>query len=139
MNLIFYPNNIDFDYLVDAVNMTIDKLTKFKQPYKLFNYNDKNVIEQKRITMDDHKGKNLIIPLEFIKNYCNQLKIIDFYIYIFTDGYSDEFTDIYIPDYMPENIINLFYIQIPNNKYENKELDFYDDWLDDIRFKYVKY
>lgn len=134
MNLLFYPQNIE--YIQEAVDITIKNLVKYKQKYKLFTYHDIFVSEINEFKLIESNGKNLIIPLEFIKNYCNNNNQ-KFYIYIFTDGYSDIYYNINISDYMPENVENLFYIVIPNKN--NNIKDFKNDWLNDDRFKLIDF
>lgn len=137
MNLIFFPSNFKLELIRDAVELALDKLDENEQTFKLFDYNDKDVVEQEYIDIHRSIGKNLIVPLEFIKDYCNNNPDQEFYIYLFTDGFSDEYKELNISDYMPENVSNIFYVVIPYD-YLNNRADFQEMWLIDERFKYIE-
>jgi len=132
-SLLFYPSDFNLQYIIKDVEDEIDSLKTLEKPYKVFNYNYISVEEQEKGLSSRSHGRTLKVVLDFIKDYV--LKNIDkkFYIYLFTDGYSNNYHDININEYISDNIIKFKYI-VNENEHNLGKLDFNKDWLLNKKF-----
>lgn len=135
-SLLFYPSDFNLKYIIKDVDDEIDTLQILEKPYKVFNYNYVSVEEQKNGLSSRSYGRTLKIVLDFIKEYVSKYPNIQFYIYLYTDGYSNYYHDININDYISDNIIKFKYI-VNENKYNLGKLDFNKNWL--LNKKFIMY
>jgi len=134
--LLFYPSDFNLQHIIKYVEDEIDTLTTLDKTYKVFNYNSSSVEEQQNVLSSRSNGRNLSIVLDFIKNYVNNNQDKQFYIYLYTDGYSNTYKDINISDYISNNIIKFKYINI-ENKYNLGKLDYNNNWKSNNKFIYI--
>ncbi len=134
MNLIFFPSDFKLEYIKPYVQELIDSFNITKQKYKLFNYNKYTVEQVNNLNMCRSHGLNLLVPLNFIKGYCNN--DINYNIYIFTTGYSDNQINIDINDYILPNINKFVYLEKKINLYYDIN-DFKHEWLNNKKFIYL--
>ena len=134
--LLFYPSDFNLQHIIKYVEDEIDTLITLDKPYKVFNYNSSSVEEQQNVLSSRSNGRNLSIVLDFIKNYVNNYQDTQFYIYLYTDGYSNTYKDINISDYISNNIIKFKYINI-ENKYNLGKLDYNNNWKSNNKFIYI--
>jgi len=135
--LIFYPADFNIASITKYVEDEIDTLEILGNPYKVFNYNYASVEEQElgpapNLTSRSY-GRTLKVVLEFIKDYVSKNTDKKFYIYLFTDGYSNNYHDININEYILDNIIEFKYI-VKENEHNLGKLDFNKDWLLNKKF-----
>ena len=136
MYLLFYPSDFNLQNITTAVDDEIDTLKTLNLPYKVFNYNYISVEEQKGMLTLRSYGRCLHVALTFIKSYVLDNPSTKFHIFLYTDGYSNSYTDINISDYITDNIVVLKYILL-ENKYNLGKLDFQERWLMNKKFRLV--
>ena len=134
--LLFYPADFNHQHIIKYVDDEIDTLITLDKPYRVFNYNYCSVEEQKNGLSSRSHGRNLFVVLDFIKNYVNNNQDKQFYIYLYTDGYSNTYKDINISDYISNNIIKFKYFNI-ENKYNLGKLDYSNNWITNNKFIYI--
>ena len=136
MNLIFYPSDFNLEYIKDYVEEIINHLKNKNELYKLYDYNRSTVMKQENLDMCRSYGRNLTVPLDFIKEYTTTNSSLEFNIYLFSDGYSESSEEIIIDDYITKNIIKFTYI-VKENKNVMGRLDFKNFWLNNPKFVYI--
>ena len=134
--LLFYPADFNLQYIIKHVEDEIDTLKTLDKPYKVFNYNYCSVEEQKNGLSSRSYGRNLSVVLNYINTIVMNNPNTQYYIYLYTDGYSNEYKDINISDYIHNNVIKFKYINIENENYLGK-LDFNLNWNSNKKFIYV--
>lgn len=135
MNLIFYPSDFNLDHIKEYVKETINDLKNRNESYKLYDYNRSSVMEQQNLDMCRSYGRNLTVPLDFIKEYTTTNSSLEFNVYLFSDGYSESSEEIMIDDYITQNIIKFTYI-VKENQNVLGEFDFKTHWLNNPKFVY---
>jgi hypothetical protein len=134
INLIYYPSDFNLEYIKNDVQHKINELVNNNQHYKLFDYNNKTVMEQNNLDFCRSYGRNLNIVFEHMKNYVENSKF-NYNIYVFSDGLSDSYQYIDINKYISNNINIVEYI-VNKKQYIGKN-DFNTDWLNNKKFKYI--
>uniref|UniRef100_A0A6C0H042 Uncharacterized protein n=1 Tax=viral metagenome TaxID=1070528 RepID=A0A6C0H042_9ZZZZ len=132
-NLIFYPSYHKNQYIINHVQNFLND-NNFTE-YKLFSYNKNNIQEQENLYMCTTDRGQLSFTLNFIKKYALNNQNNEYNIYFFTDGYSEQYEDIDINQYLVSNI-NKFYYIININKFVMGQLDFNSEWLNNSKFIY---
>jgi len=132
-NLIFYPSYHKNQYIINHVQNFLND-NNFTE-YKLFSYNKNNIQEQENLYMYTTDRGQLSFTLNFIKKYALNNQNNEYNIYFFTDGYSEQYEDIDINQYLVSNI-NKFYYIININKFVMGQLDFNSEWLNNSKFIY---
>ena len=125
--LLFYPSDFNLQYIIKEVEDEIDTLNILEKPYRVFNYNSNSVEEQKDGLTCRSYGRNLSVVLDFIKNLVSSYPSTQYYIYLYTDGYSNTYKDIDISEYISSNIIKFKYFEV-NNKLNLGKLDYNKNW-----------
>ena len=134
--LLFYPSDFNLQYIIKEVEDEIDTLKLLEKPYRVFNYNSNSVEEQKDNLTCRSYGRNLSVVLDFIKNLVSSNLSTQYYIHLYTDGYSNTYKDINISDYISNNIIKFKYFNI-ENKYNLGKLDYNNNWITNNKFIYI--
>jgi hypothetical protein len=132
-SLIFYPTYHKNQYIIKDV----DKFLQDNQTieYELFSYNKNRVISQNNLYDCTIEPPQLSVVLKFIKEYTTNNLNMQFNIYLFNDGYSEEHENIDISDYITPNLNKFNYI-VNKNKYIMGKLDFNSNWLSNSKFIY---
>jgi len=132
-SLIFYPTYHKNQYIIKDV----DKFLQDNQTiqYELFSYNKNRVTSQTNLYDCTIEAPQLSVVLKFIKEYTINNPNMQFNIYLFSDGYSENHENIDISDYITINIIQFNYI-VNKNKYIMGRLDFNANWLSNSKFIY---
>ena len=134
-NLVFYPTYHKNQYIIKDV----DKFLKENQTiqYELFSYNKNGVTYQTNLYDCTIEPPQLSVVLNFIKEYTTNNSDKQFNIYFFNDGYSNDYEDINISDYITLNINKFNYI-VHKNKYIMGRLDFTEQWKYNPKFIITK-
>jgi len=134
-NLLFYPTYHKNQYIIKDIDKFIKENPTVQ--YELFSYNKNRVTNQSNLYDCTIEPPQLSFVLNFIKEYTMNNSNMQFNIYLFNDGYSNNHEDINISDYITSNINELNYI-IHKNKYVMGRLDFKEEWKSNQKFILTK-